>query len=340
MLNLILNCERTLTAFSAVFAGLVLAASAAAQSPQVAWSCDEGQGETLGDTFGGFDATLGSGVAWEFESAWSGASLSFLGEANSTVSTPLEPVFTPADGFVLDLAFMDLPPGGSGGKEVILGFEHTSNQEFTFAIDTNDRTAVFLFRDDAHNATSVRTSTPIEVGVWHRVRIVRDVDLDSLWLYVDGELVDHAQDNTVTDVNATDSRTVTLGANNHSSSEQHYFSGRIDEVKLYIKPSAYAGTEWDQEMPPIIQSYARPNPMTNETSIYLSLPGSGPAQLQLFDTSGRLVRDLSPDRLGEGSYLCTWDGRDGRGCPVGSGVLFYSVKQGVYSGRGSIVVQR
>ncbi len=331
---------RTLIAISTVWAGLVLASGAAAQIPVVAWSCDEGQGDTLGDTFEGHDATLGTSVTWEFAGAWSGTSISFLGEANSTVSTSLEPVFTPADGFILDLAFMDLPPGGSGGKEVILGFEETSNQEFTFAIDTNDRTAVFLFRDDAHNATSVRTSTPIDVGVWHRVRIIRDVDLDSLWLYVDGELVDQAQDNTVTDVNATDPRTITLGANNHSSSEQHYFSGLIDEVKLYLKPSAYAGMEWDHEVPPIIQSYARPNPMMSETAFHLSLPGSGPASVQLFDPSGRLVRDLSPDRLGQGNHLVKWDGRDGRGIPVGSGVFFYSVRQGVASGGGNIVVQR
>ncbi len=68
---------------------------------------------------------------------------------------------------------------------------------------------------------------------------------------------------------------------------------------------------------------AHPNPFTDATVIHYAVPVSGaPVDIAVYDVSGRRVRELV-----HGAHLCgphavSWDGRDGAGRPVASGVYF------------------
>lgn len=64
-------------------------------------------------------------------------------------------------------------------------------------------------------------------------------------------------------------------------------------------------------------------------SIRFQIPEpANPVRLGLFDVSGRLVHWLIDRPMDPGSQVLVWDGRDGRGAPVGSGVYFLRLEAG------------
>ena len=70
-----------------------------------------------------------------------------------------------------------------------------------------------------------------------------------------------------------------------------------------------------------------PNPFNPETVIGYALPRASEVQLEVFDALGRSVRILVPQRVQPvGTHRVRWDGRDGRGAPVASGIYFYRLK--------------
>ncbi len=67
-----------------------------------------------------------------------------------------------------------------------------------------------------------------------------------------------------------------------------------------------------------------PNPFNPVTEIRYTLPGPSSVRLEVYDLSGRLLRTLiDGERQPSGRYAVLWDGRDGRGSQVASGVYFY-----------------
>lgn len=66
-----------------------------------------------------------------------------------------------------------------------------------------------------------------------------------------------------------------------------------------------------------------PNPFNPSTVIAFDVPRPGHVELVIFDASGRRVRTLRDERMEEGTYSVTWDGRDDGGREVGSGIYIY-----------------
>jgi hypothetical protein len=70
---------------------------------------------------------------------------------------------------------------------------------------------------------------------------------------------------------------------------------------------------------------ARPNPFNPATEILLEVPasaGKAPIMLRVYDVNGRLARVLHDAPLAPGPHHFAWDGRDGAGRVVASGVYF------------------
>ncbi len=83
-----------------------------------------------------------------------------------------------------------------------------------------------------------------------------------------------------------------------------------------------------------------PNPFNPVTNIQFGLKESSAVTLKIYDVSGRLVRDLVSGRLEPGIYNESWDGTDDRGHGVASGVYFYSLSTGSFTGRKKMVMLR
>lgn len=73
---------------------------------------------------------------------------------------------------------------------------------------------------------------------------------------------------------------------------------------------------------------AAPNPFNPSTSIRFELGGVGSATIDVFDTSGRLIRSFDLRGRGTGPSSVRWNGLDRFGTPVASGVYLARLKVG------------
>jgi hypothetical protein len=83
------------------------------------------------------------------------------------------------------------------------------------------------------------------------------------------------------------------------------------------------------------------NPFDARTEIRFGLPEAGRVALQVFDISGRLVRELvAGETLAAGVHAVTWDGRDGAGRSVSSGVYLCRLDAGRHQQTRRMVLSR
>ncbi|KPL08939.1 hypothetical protein AMJ71_07710, partial [candidate division TA06 bacterium SM1_40] len=88
----------------------------------------------------------------------------------------------------------------------------------------------------------------------------------------------------------------------------------------------------------LAQNY--PNPFRSTTTITYSLLAPTQVTLNIYDIRGALVRRLEPGMVPAGRHRMTWDGRDGRGHRVSSGVYFCRLEAGDFSGTRRMVIVR
>jgi hypothetical protein len=79
----------------------------------------------------------------------------------------------------------------------------------------------------------------------------------------------------------------------------------------------------------------QPNPFNPITTIQYSLSKDTEIQLAVYDLAGRHVRTLISEHVAQGDHVISWDGRDGRGREVPSGVYMYRL-----TGDGSTQVRK
>ena len=73
---------------------------------------------------------------------------------------------------------------------------------------------------------------------------------------------------------------------------------------------------------------AWPNPFRGRTTIRYALVTAGPAELTLYDVSGRLVRTLVRSDVPAGEQQVAWDGQDDAGRLLAPGLYFYRLRAG------------
>lgn len=63
-----------------------------------------------------------------------------------------------------------------------------------------------------------------------------------------------------------------------------------------------------------------PNPFNPRTRLAYDLPSAGAVRRRVYDVAGHLVRTLVESRQEAGEQAVTWDGRDGAGRLLPSGI--------------------
>jgi len=101
---------------------------------------------------------------------------------------------------------------------------------------------------------------------------------------------------------------------------------KVQQAWTGVIPEIDTGVEGADAPLRIVLDRNVPNPFNPTTSIGYALDRDGKVRLSVYAPTGRWVTDLVDDHLGAGSYTATWDGRDGRGKDVGSGVYYYRLE--------------
>ena len=88
-----------------------------------------------------------------------------------------------------------------------------------------------------------------------------------------------------------------------------------------------------------------PNPFNPETWIPYQLAKPAEVTLTIYDTNGRVVRDLDLGHQPVGTYQAKsraayWDGRNAVGEPVASGVYFYTLKAGDFTATRKMLIRK
>jgi hypothetical protein len=83
-----------------------------------------------------------------------------------------------------------------------------------------------------------------------------------------------------------------------------------------------------------------PNPFNPETQIRFALPEAGEVKLQIFNSTGQLVRTLVNNRMAAGNHAITWNATDGFGVRVVSGVYLYILRAGGFTAQRKLVLMK
>jgi len=94
----------------------------------------------------------------------------------------------------------------------------------------------------------------------------------------------------------------------------------IDDVNLEM--DTFSDAQPDARTPIVRLHPARPNPATDRSRLLLELPVAGPVTAEVYDASGRRVRELVSEFLPAGSHILTWNGTDDAGRVLGTGVYW------------------
>lgn len=83
-----------------------------------------------------------------------------------------------------------------------------------------------------------------------------------------------------------------------------------------------------------------PNPFTNQTTIYYTLPIDCNVNLAIYNSAGRQVRSLIFHYKQAGNYQVFWDGKDNNGQNLENGIYFYKLNAGDYSVMKKVILSR
>lgn len=74
-----------------------------------------------------------------------------------------------------------------------------------------------------------------------------------------------------------------------------------------------------------------PNPFNPNTNIKFALPKAGRVEVSVFNVLGQEVNTLVSEDMPAGNHTIVWDGRNGTGNSVSSGIYFYRIVAGDFS---------
>ncbi|MCP4573446.1 MAG: T9SS type A sorting domain-containing protein [bacterium] len=103
-----------------------------------------------------------------------------------------------------------------------------------------------------------------------------------------------------------------------------YDEDRVSEVEMTVN----LARNGDPDLPPYLVALGNfPNPFNPSTTIRFAVPAGAGADysLRVYDTRGRLVRELDHGTITPGSHEVVWDGSNDSGGFVGAGVYLYRV---------------
>jgi flagellar hook assembly protein FlgD len=83
-----------------------------------------------------------------------------------------------------------------------------------------------------------------------------------------------------------------------------------------------------------------PNPFNPETEISYALPNACHVELLVYNLLGQKVRTLLDEHQAAGHKTIHWDGTDEKGSKVASGIYFYKIQAGEFTGARKMILMK
>jgi hypothetical protein len=213
-----------------------------------------------------------------------------------------------------DLMAIDIPLQFSEGvtlKDVT--FEDTRVAHFNLKISNIDNEA----RTVVIGLVSQTSSTPVpllEAGEGAVANLVFEVDDAS----ISGITLE-----AITTENPHHSLTFVYNRTEREGLRHIRTAPSFDSYTVALSGVASAGEDMPTEFA-LAQNY--PNPFNPTTDIRMDLPSASHVTLRVYNVLGQEVRTLVDGQYPAGFHTVTWDGRNGSGGTVSSGVYFYRIE--------------
>ena len=183
------------------------------------WTLDESSGVIANDAVYSNDGTLVNGPEWQPAGGQIDGALSFDGD-NDYVSLPS--VFNPTDGPFSIAAWVQLDAKLGSVNQVIIQQEGTSGRTLLYRDAITDKLGSYLGGVGSLSDTAVFATT----GQWHHVCVTYDGAV--VEFYIDG-----LEDGSSSVTAETETSGFRLGAHKTPSPNSEYWSGLIDDVRIY-----------------------------------------------------------------------------------------------------------
>ena len=196
------------------------------------WKLDESITGSYTDTIAGLDGECGSICPSPLTAAVVGRGQLFDG--NDTISVPAALIFNwlASESFSIELWVRRNTGTISGTFETFVGRSDAAGLNWYIGINSVGRAQAMLKASDGSGPSALTGSKDLRSSstdpTWHHVALVRDGDLNTNTLYVDGEAIG-VQSYTYSSDFTSDTAPLAFGSLNNGN----YFSGGLDEVAIY-----------------------------------------------------------------------------------------------------------
>jgi len=129
--------------------------------------------------------------------------------------------------------------------------------------------------------------------------------------------------------------TVTYSATNSESS----FT-RVSSRSTYVRSANTEGEDTDINFAEALELSNYPNPFNPSTTISFNLVEASNVKIDIYSVNGQLINTVTNEFFGAGQNSVSWDGVDGEGRPVASGLYFYKMKAGRYTSTKKMILMK
>lgn len=154
----------------------------------------------------------------------------------------------------------------------------------------------------------------------------RTAPLKGLWTHTKGGFYHDGRFETLRDVIAHYDSHFGLGLNDQDEEALEHYLFSLGDVEVAVGTAVEPASDPPTTGLALEQNY--PNPFTGGTTITFRLERPGDVSLDVYGMMGQRVTRLLQLHLGAGQHTVTWDGRDGSGQHLASGVYFCRLRVG------------